>query len=222
MAGRETPATRALAAAGVAFELREYEHDPAAGSYALEAADALGLDPDTVFKTLVVDLDGALAVCLVPVGRAAGHRARSASASRSRRPTARSGSRATSPAGSAPSASAARSRRSSTSCVEALDVVWVSGGRRGLEIGLAPRRSGRRCWARTSARSPARARATAAGWEVGERGSSATWPLGCRPSANRVEVTKRSTHAFAYTRSMRDTVDETGTAAEPLASPSRC
>ena len=43
MAGRETPATRALTAAGVAFELREYEHDPAAGSYALEAADALGL-----------------------------------------------------------------------------------------------------------------------------------------------------------------------------------
>jgi Cys-tRNA(Pro)/Cys-tRNA(Cys) deacylase len=68
MAGRETPATRVLAEAGVAFELREYDHDPAAGSYALEAADALGLDPDTVFKTLVVDLDGSLAVCLVPSG----------------------------------------------------------------------------------------------------------------------------------------------------------
>ena len=68
MAGRETPATRALEEEGVAFELREYEHDPAAGAYALEAAEALGLDPDEVFKTLVVDRDGALTVCLVPSG----------------------------------------------------------------------------------------------------------------------------------------------------------
>ena len=66
MPGRETPATRALRDAGVTFELREYEHDPAAGAYALEAAEALGLDPDTVFKTLVVDRDGDLTVCLVP------------------------------------------------------------------------------------------------------------------------------------------------------------
>src|SRR3954452_12434155 len=66
MAARETPATRAARAAGIAFELHEYEHDPGADSYALEAAEALGLDPDGVFKTLVVDRDGALAVCLVP------------------------------------------------------------------------------------------------------------------------------------------------------------
>ena len=55
MAARETPATRAARAAGVTFELHEYEHDPRADSYALEAATELGLDPDRVFKTLVVD-----------------------------------------------------------------------------------------------------------------------------------------------------------------------
>ena len=88
MAARETPATRVLREAGVAFELREYEHDPAAGAYALEAAEALGLDPDTVFKTLVVDRDGALTVCLVPSG-CSSTRARSASGWRSPSPTAR-------------------------------------------------------------------------------------------------------------------------------------
>src|SRR3954447_12639363 len=66
MAARETPATRAARAAGIDFELHEYEHDPRADSYALEAAEALGLDPDRVFKTLVVDRDGDLAVCIVP------------------------------------------------------------------------------------------------------------------------------------------------------------
>src|SRR3954447_1276770 len=68
MAARETPATRAARAAGIAFELHEYEHDPRADSYALEAAEALGVDPDRVFKTLVVSRDGDLAVCIVPAG----------------------------------------------------------------------------------------------------------------------------------------------------------
>src|SRR3954469_8828609 len=62
-----TPATLALAGAGVPFSTHTYEHDPAAGSYGLEAAEALGLDPDTVFKTLLAELDGELVVAIVPV-----------------------------------------------------------------------------------------------------------------------------------------------------------
>jgi len=54
MAGRETPATRAARQAGVRFAVHEYRHDPGAASYALEAAEALGLDPARVYKTLVV------------------------------------------------------------------------------------------------------------------------------------------------------------------------
>lgn len=54
--GGGTPATEALAAAGVAHELRPYEHDPRAASYGLEAAEALGVEPERVFKTLLVDL----------------------------------------------------------------------------------------------------------------------------------------------------------------------
>ena len=48
-----TPATVALTAAGIAFEVRAYEHDPRAASYGTEAAEALGVDPARVFKTLL-------------------------------------------------------------------------------------------------------------------------------------------------------------------------
>jgi Cys-tRNA(Pro)/Cys-tRNA(Cys) deacylase len=54
MAGRETPGTRAAKAAGITYTLHEYDHDPRAASFAGEAAEALGLDPRRVFKTLVV------------------------------------------------------------------------------------------------------------------------------------------------------------------------
>jgi len=62
-----TPATVALARAGIGFTLHEYTHDPRATSFGLEAAEALGLDPARVFKTLMVSVDGELAVAVVPV-----------------------------------------------------------------------------------------------------------------------------------------------------------
>ena len=62
-----TPAIAAAEQAGITFSVHEYEHDPAAESYGLEAAERLGLDPARVFKTLVLDLDGKLAVAIVPV-----------------------------------------------------------------------------------------------------------------------------------------------------------
>ncbi|MFD4695027.1 Cys-tRNA(Pro) deacylase [Streptomyces sp. NPDC058463] len=62
-----TPATVALTAAGTAFTVRSYDHDPASPSYGEEAAEALGVAPDRVFKTLVADVDGELVVAVVPV-----------------------------------------------------------------------------------------------------------------------------------------------------------
>src|SRR6478735_8414265 len=62
-----TPATVALTAAGIAFTLHEYHHDPRAESNGLEAAEALGVDPARVFKTLMASVDGALTVGIVPV-----------------------------------------------------------------------------------------------------------------------------------------------------------
>ncbi len=137
MAGRDTPATRALREAGVAFELREYEHDPAAGSYALEAAEALGLDPDEVFKTLVVDRDGTLTACLVPSAaqldtRALGKRVALAPPDRAEKVTGYV------TGGISPFGQRRQLPALVDETVQLLDVVWVSAGRRGLEIGIAP------------------------------------------------------------------------------------
>ncbi|MEU0226152.1 Cys-tRNA(Pro) deacylase [Streptomyces sp. NPDC006284] len=66
-AGGGTPATVALAAAGVAYTIHAYEHDPSHPSYGEEAAEAMGVAPERVFKTLVADVDGALTVAVVPV-----------------------------------------------------------------------------------------------------------------------------------------------------------
>ena len=64
-----TPATVALTRAGVAFTAHAYEHDPRTAAYGLEAAEKLGIDPDRVFKTLLANVDGALAVGIVPVAQ---------------------------------------------------------------------------------------------------------------------------------------------------------
>ncbi|WAB82906.1 Cys-tRNA(Pro) deacylase [Microcella daejeonensis] len=66
-AGPSTPATVALAAAGIPYTPRPYTHEPGAASYGLEAAAALGVEPDRVFKTLLADVDGSLVVGIVPV-----------------------------------------------------------------------------------------------------------------------------------------------------------
>src|SRR5262249_39194342 len=66
--GAMTPAIRVLEKAKVAFTLHPYEHDPAAESFGLEAAEALGVDPGRMFKTLVAQGGGSnLVLALVPV-----------------------------------------------------------------------------------------------------------------------------------------------------------
>jgi Cys-tRNA(Pro)/Cys-tRNA(Cys) deacylase len=138
MAGRDTPATTAAKRAGIAYTVHEYAHDPKAASYGLEAAEALGLDPARVLKTLVADLDGTLTVCIVPVAneldlRSLGKRARLADTAKAERTTGYVAG-GISPLGQ---------RRALPTLVDesALehDTVFVSAGRRGLEIELAPR-----------------------------------------------------------------------------------
>lgn len=65
--GGGTPATLALDRAGVRYAIRSYEHDAKVQSYGLEAAQALGVEPARVFKTLLVETDRGLAVGIVPV-----------------------------------------------------------------------------------------------------------------------------------------------------------
>lgn len=64
-----TPATVALERAGIWYDVRSYVHDPTAASFGLEAAEALGTEPARVFKTLLVDTDKGLGVGIVPVDR---------------------------------------------------------------------------------------------------------------------------------------------------------
>jgi Cys-tRNA(Pro)/Cys-tRNA(Cys) deacylase len=137
VAGRETPATAAARTAGIAFTVHEYEHDPAAESYGLEAARALGTDPARVFKTLVAEVDGALTVCVVPVSaqldlRSLGKRAQLADVTKAERATGYVAG-GISPLGQ---------RRALPTLVDAsalaFETVHVSAGRRGLEIELAP------------------------------------------------------------------------------------
>ena len=62
-----TPAIHAAKRAKIAYDIHEYEHDPSAESYGLEAAEKLGLDPARVFKTLVVAAGADLVVAVLPV-----------------------------------------------------------------------------------------------------------------------------------------------------------
>ncbi len=63
-----TPGIKSAKRAKIDYQLHPYDHDPTAASYGEEAAEKLGVAPERVFKTLVVELDGStLAVCVVPV-----------------------------------------------------------------------------------------------------------------------------------------------------------
>jgi Cys-tRNA(Pro)/Cys-tRNA(Cys) deacylase len=62
-----TRATEQLARLGIRHVLHRYTHDPRQSSYGQEASEALGVPADRVFKTLVADVDGRLAVAVVPV-----------------------------------------------------------------------------------------------------------------------------------------------------------
>ncbi len=68
MSGRVTRATTAVAQAGVWHALHEYNHKSSATSYGLEAAAALGVEPERVFKTLIISVEpGRLVTAIVPV-----------------------------------------------------------------------------------------------------------------------------------------------------------
>ena len=142
-----TPAIRAAEGARVAHRVLSYTHDPAAESYGTEAAAALGLDPRAVFKTLVVSVDGAprgaaLAVALVPVARQLDLKA-AAEALGAKRVTLADGAtaeRATGyvVGGISPLGQRRRLRTIVDESVLAWPEIFVSAGRRGLEIALAP------------------------------------------------------------------------------------
>ncbi|MGF9760040.1 Cys-tRNA(Pro) deacylase [Microvirga sp. 0TCS3.31] len=137
-----TPATVALSAAGIAFEVRAYEHDPRAASYGLEAAEALDVDPARVFKTLLASLDGTLVVGIVPVTGQLDLKAlaRALGGSKAVMAEATAAERATGyvTGGISPVGQKRRHRTVLDASALEHETVLVSGGRRGFDLELAP------------------------------------------------------------------------------------
>ena len=142
MAGAPTPAIAALNRASIAYTLRPYEHDPRTTAFGDEVVAALGQDPARVFKTLVAAVDGHLVVAVVPVAAHLDLKALAAAAGGKK-------------AAMAPVAVAERSsgyvaggispvgqRKLLTTVIDSsagdFPTVFVSAGRRGLQMEISP------------------------------------------------------------------------------------
>ncbi len=138
-----TPALRALQAADAPFTVREYAHDAASDlSYGMEAAVALGVEPERVFKTLVADVHGQLVVAVVPVTGRLDLKALAAAVGGKRATMAdpAAAERATGYVTGGISPLGQRQRLVTVLDATALaqPTVLVSAGRRGLDVELAP------------------------------------------------------------------------------------
>jgi Cys-tRNA(Pro)/Cys-tRNA(Cys) deacylase len=142
MAGQGTPATALLAKRKVPHTLHSYDHDPRHDSYGLEAAEALGLDAARVFKTLVAEVDGKLAVGVVPVTGQLDLKALAAALNgkKARMAEVAAAERATGyvAGGISPLGQKKRLPVVIDTSATGFDTVFCSAGRRGLEVELAP------------------------------------------------------------------------------------
>ena len=140
MAG--TPATTALDRRRLPYELRSYRHDPATREYGAEAAAALGVSPRRVLKTLVAAVDAELVVAVVPVSRSLDLKALAAAVGGKRAVLTEpaQAQRATGYVVGGISPLGQRRRLRTVVDTSALEhpTVLVSGGRRGLDLELAP------------------------------------------------------------------------------------
>ncbi|GAA1613535.1 Cys-tRNA(Pro) deacylase [Leucobacter chromiireducens] len=141
-AAGSTPATVALMKLGIVFTERSYTHDPAVTDFGGEAAAALGVPEERVFKTLLADVDGALAVAIVPVSGMLNLKALAAALGGKRAAMAdpalaerRTGYVV---GGISPLGQRSRLRTVLDGSALTYDTVLVSGGRRGLDLELAP------------------------------------------------------------------------------------
>jgi len=141
VAGSGTPATAALSRAGVDFRLHSYSSVVGA-AYGEEAVAALGLDRDRVFKTLVAAVGEALVVAVVPVSASLDLKALAAAAGGKRASMAdvAAAERSTGyvRGGISPLGQRRRLRTVVDDSAAGHQTIFVSAGRRGLEVELAP------------------------------------------------------------------------------------
>jgi Cys-tRNA(Pro)/Cys-tRNA(Cys) deacylase len=141
-AGAGTPATVALTDAGIPFAVHAYHHDPAAASFGLEAAQALDVEPERVFKTLLADTDAGIVVGVVPVTGMLDLKALAAAVGAKRATMAdpavaerRTGYVV---GGISPIGQKTAHPTVVDETAQLFDTVYVSGGKRGLDIELSP------------------------------------------------------------------------------------
>ena len=137
-----TPAINAAKRANVEFSTLSYEHDPQAASYGLEAAQKLNIDPQSVYKTLVTDCDGQLVVAIIPVAEklslkqvAKAAKAKKASMADPALVAKKTGYVM---GGVSPLGQKSRLTTIIDNQAQTLVTMYVSAGKRGLEIALAP------------------------------------------------------------------------------------
>ncbi len=137
-----TPATDALRAAGVGFTVHRFDHQPGTEGYGLAAAAALGVETDRVFKTLIVLADGRPAVAVVPVSTSLSLRltAVALGAKRVEMCPVDQAQRATGyvAGGISPFGQRRRLPTVIDETCELWDTVFVSGGRRGMDVEVHP------------------------------------------------------------------------------------
>jgi Cys-tRNA(Pro)/Cys-tRNA(Cys) deacylase len=143
MSGKGTPAVTAVRRAGVEVTVHEFERGADDGRrYGIAAAEAMGVDPVRVFKTLIVSIDGRLAVALVPVDHDCDLKATAGAlgAKRAIMADQREAERATGyvAGGISPLGQRRRLPTVVDETARNFATIFVSGGRRGLELELAP------------------------------------------------------------------------------------
>jgi Cys-tRNA(Pro)/Cys-tRNA(Cys) deacylase len=137
-----TPATALLTKQKIAFTLHPYEHDPRAQAYGEEAAVALGVAPERIFKTLIATVDGKLACGVVPVAARLDLKAFAAAVGGKRAELAdpAAASRATGyvVGGISPIGQKSRLKVVVDASADGFETVFVSAGKRGLQVELRP------------------------------------------------------------------------------------
>ncbi|QLQ37800.1 Cys-tRNA(Pro) deacylase [Micromonospora robiginosa] len=142
MAGQGTPATALLTRRKIAYTTHPYDVSPDAPNYGALVADALGVPPGQVFKSLVTEVDGGLTVAVVPVTGELDLKALAAAVGGKRAALADrvAAERATGyvRGGISPLGQRKRLQTVVDASASAYPAVYVSAGRRGLQLRLAP------------------------------------------------------------------------------------
>jgi Cys-tRNA(Pro)/Cys-tRNA(Cys) deacylase len=137
-----TPATVLLTAQRVAHELHPYDVSPDAPHYGALVAEALGVDPAVLFKTLIAEVDGGLTVAVVPVTGDLDLKALAAAAGAKRAALADRAAAERSSGYVRGGISPLGQRKRLPTVIDdsalGLDRMYVSAGRRGLQVSLAP------------------------------------------------------------------------------------